>query len=525
MSHATTIAIGADHGGFEDKARLIRHLKAKDWQVIDCGSTLPEASDYPVFGFRVAEAVSQGRAQFGVLLCRSGNGMSMAANRVRSVRAAIANNARLAELAREHNDANVLIMGSDFLEDTAEAILDAFLRAKPETGRHARRVDIIRMYDRIAFSTLPAHQLAAAGQSPWIDDISDEMIASGELKRFIEEGGVRGLTSNPSIFEKAINSGRGRYPGELVKLKAAGATPEQAYEKLTTDDIAAAADILRPLHDATGGDDGFVSLEVLPSYAYDEEKTVAEAMRLFQLLNRPNVMIKVPGTVEGIRAFRRLTAAGININVTLIFSQRYYNEIARAYIAGLEERLARGEDVSRIRSVASVFVSRIDTAVDKKLLEIRSTTKDAVKLKLVDGLLHQTAIANTKLIYQDFKKLFCGEDFAALAERGASPQRPLWGSTSAKDPAMRDTVYVEEIVGPMTVNTIPTATFKAMNDHGRVRPNSIEENLDDARATMDALQPEGIDIEAVCTELQKAGVKSFADAFDQLFASVQKALK
>ncbi|MBI3735448.1 transaldolase [Candidatus Sumerlaeota bacterium] len=411
------------------------------------------------------------------------------------------------------------------MEQPAEAVVDAFLKAAPEDGRHAKRVEIIKSYDRTLGSPLPAHRLAAFGQSPWIDDISDEMIASGTLKRMVEQEGVRGLTSNPSIFEKAIVGGKGRYPGELAKLKAAGATAEEAYEKLTTHDIAAAADILRPLYDQTGGDDGFVSLEVLPGYAYDEEKTVAEAIRLFKLLNRPNIMIKVPGTTEGIRAFRRLTAEGININVTLIFSRKYYNDIARAYVAGLKDRLAAGGDLSRIRSVASVFISRIDTAVDKKLAEMKKNESDPKKIELIDSLVHEVAIANTKLIYDDFKNIFYGAEFAEVAERGGAPQRPLWGSTSTKDPSMRDTIYVEELVGPLTVNTIPTATFKALNDHGRVRPATLEENVDAARRHLANLPKLGIDLASVCDELQKAGVKAFADSFDQLFVTVQKALQ
>ncbi len=513
-----TIALGADHGGFHDKAALCLHLKSKGFRVIDMGASHAQPSDYPVFGFRVAEAVSQGRADFGVLLCRSGNGMAMAANRVRGVRAAIANNIELAKAAREHNDANVLVMGSDHMDgNSVQQVLEAFLSAKAEGDRHARRVAIINQYDQTLSSTLATHQLAACGQSPWIDDISDEMIASGTLKNMVERDGVRGLTSNPSIFEKAIVGGKGRYPGELAKLRAAGASAEAAYEKLTTEDIAAAADILRPLYDSTGGDDGYVSLEVLPAYAHDEETSVKEAQRLFAVLARPNVMIKVPGTKEGIRAFRRLTAAGVNVNVTLIFSRAYYNEIARAYIEGLRDRVKAGGYVSRDRSVASVFVSRIDTAVDKRLIQLN-------KPETTEPLMRRAAIANTKLIYQDFKTLFYGDEFADLTERGAAPQRPLWGSTSAKDPALRDTIYVEELVGALTVNTIPTATFNALLDHGKIRANAIEEDLEGAKRLLASLASLGLDLEAVCADLQTAGIKSFADSFDQLFATIKKAL-
>lgn len=520
----SAIAIGADHGGFADKQKIRDFLLARGYRVLDMGTSSTEAADYPVFAFRVAEAVAQGNASLGVLLCRSGNGMAMAANRVAGVRAGIATSIHLAELARQHNEANVLVLGSDFMDDPAEAVLEAFLNAKPDDGRHARRVSMIKQHDRMAVSSHPMHQLAARGQSPWLDDISDMLIKSGELKRLIEVEGIRGLTSNPSIFEKAINSGEGRYRAELAKLKAAKATADAAYEKLTTEDIAAAADLLRPLYDETGGDDGFVSLEVLPNLAYEEEKTVSEALRLFKLLDRPNIMIKVPGTKEGIRAFRRLTAAGVNINVTLIFSRAYYNDIARAYIDGLKERHAAGKDISRVRSVASVFVSRIDAAAGKLLAKIVESDPDASRKAAASSLLNAVAIANTRLIYADFKKLFHGDAFAALAAAGAAPQRPLWGSTGTKDPKLSDVLYVEELIGPQTVNTIPMATAKAFIDHGKVRGNTVEEDLPGAQARIEQLEKLGISLEAICDDLQKAGVVLFAEAFEKLFAAIKSSL-
>lgn len=520
---ALRIALGADHGGFEAKQRLIRYLKEKGHHVIDVGSSDGEASDYPIFGFRVAEAVSWGQAERGVLLCRSGNGIAMAANRLPGVRAAIANNSTLAKLAREHNEANVLVMGSDYMDEPSETVLDTFLAAEPEGGRHTRRVDLIRSYDEMARSNGALNRMAMLGQSPWLDDISDMIIKSGRLQHLIDEGGIRGLTSNPSIFEKAINSGEGRYRHDLEKLKADGASPEEAYERLTLEDIAAAADMLRPLYDRTGGDDGFVSLEVLPEYAYDEETTVREAQRLFHALERPNVLIKVPGTKEGIRAFRRLTAAGVNINVTLIFSRTFYNEIAEAYIEGLTERMKAGEPIDRIRSVASVFVSRIDSAVDKKLGELVSAGGE--KAEKAGALMHRIAIDNTRMIYQDFKSIFYGEKFAELAAAGASVQRPLWGSTSVKNPDLRDTLYAEELVGPYTVNTLPMATVEALLDHGKIRGVTLDEDIDGAKARLQELSALGIDLEEVCLELQKAGVKAFADSFDKLFETVKQALQ
>lgn len=517
------IILGADHGGFADKRKLVARLLTLGHKVIDAGTHSEDAADYPIFAYRVAEAISRGDAELGLLLCRSGNGMAMAANQVPGVRAAIATSETLARVAREHNDANVLVLGSDYLDDSAEAIVDSFLEARPHDGRHARRLNMIKKHSEDAASDMAMHQLIAQGQSPWLDDISD-MIIKGDLQKMIDEMGLRGLTSNPSIFEKAITSGEGRYRAELAEMKTSGTSAADAYEKLTTDDIAAAADLLRPVFDETGGDDGFVSLEVLPSLAAEEEKTISEAVRLFEKLARPNVMIKVPGTTAGIRAFRRLTAAGVNVNVTLIFSRVGYNEIARAYIAGLKDRQEAGGDITKIRSVASVFVSRIDSDVSKRLAPLREAESDAGKLAGLDALEHKTAIANTRLIYADFKEIFHGSEFEALAAAGASVQRPLWGSTSTKDASLSDVLYVEELIGPQTVNTIPTKTYMAFLDHGRVRGNTIEEDLPGAARQIEQLGAAGIDIEDVCADLQVAGVKSFSDAFDTLFAAIQAAL-
>lgn len=524
MNHKT-IALGADHGGYEVKEKIAARLRQEGYRVVDMGTHGTEATDYPIYGFRVAEAVGRGQADCGVLVCRSGNGMAISANKVHGVRAALADTREIARLAREHNDANVIIIGADYAREPGEEIVQAFLNGKPETGRHARRVDLIRAYEKALASSLPTHELISCGQSAWLDDISDTIIKTGQLARLVEHEGVRGVTSNPTIFEKAINSGEGRYQADLAEMKKRGLDAEAAYEALTSEDIIAACDILRPLYDATGGDDGYVSYEELPSLALDEEGAAKEATRLFfEVVNRPNVMIKIPGTDEGIRAFRLAIAAGVNVNVTLIFSRDYYQRIARAYIAGLADRLRAGGDVTRVRSVASVFVSRIDTSVDKALTALRANEVDPDRIKLIDATLHQAAIANAKMIYQDFKDIFYGEEFAELAGAGAAPQRPLWASTGVKDPALRDTLYVEELVAPLTVNTIPGPTMKALLDHGRIQPNTAEHDLEGARKHLADLKELGIDLEKICADLQTAGVKSFADSFDTLFAAIKKQL-
>ena len=350
--------------------------------------------------------------------------------------------------------------------------------------------------------------LRRLGQSVWYDNMYRALIGSGELQRLIDSG-VTGLTSNPTIFEKAVSSGDD-YDDSLIAYAKAGLTPEDAFEALAIEDIQAAADLLRPVYEDTGGADGFASLEVNPHLAHDTEGTIQAAQRLFSALGRSNAMIKVPATPEGIPAIRRLIGQGININVTLTFSLEMYARVRQAYVAGLEDLVHAGGDPSSVSSVASFFVSRVDTSVDG-LLENGG--------EKVRHLLGKAAVANARVAYQDFKETFATPRFQALSAKGARVQRPLWASTSTKNPDYSNVMYVETLIGPDTVNTMPDATLTAFLEHGTAR-HSIEDNVHEARETLRSLESAGISMDAVTTQLMHDGVKAFADSFDQLIENI-----
>jgi len=370
----------------------------------------------------------------------------------------------------------------------------------------------------------PLKALNRFGQSVWLDYIRRSLISSGELARLVSEDGLRGVTSNPAIFEKAI-AGSTDYTqalAELAKRKDLNSTG--IFEQLAIRDIQDAADVLRPVYDQTRRRDGYVSLEVSPYLAHKTQETLDEARRLWKAVNRENLMIKVPGTQEGIPAFQQLISEGINVNVTLLFSQEVYERVAEAYIAGLEELAGRKGDVSRMGSVASFFVSRIDTLVDNMLADLIKSTNKSDEQALYRGLQGKVAIANAKLAYQAYKQIFGTGRWHALADRGAQTQRVLWASTGTKNPAYRDVLYIEELIGPDTVNTIPPATYDAFRDHGKPRA-SLETDIEGARATMADLERAGISMTKATTQLTEEGVKLFADAFDKLLAAVEKQAK
>jgi len=361
----------------------------------------------------------------------------------------------------------------------------------------------------------PLAQLNQLGQSPWYDQMTRSLISQGTLKKMIDEDGLRGLTSNPTIFEKAISSSP-EYEAPLRALAERGAALEEIYDALVADDISAAADAFLPVHQATGGADGFVSIEVSPLLAADTAGTVAEAHRLHARLARPNVLIKVPATPEGLPAIEELIASGVSVNVTLIFSVDVYAQVAEAYIKGLERRLAAGEALDAVASVASFFVSRIDTAVDKQLDErVNSGRAEAAQL------VGKTGIANAKLAYRKFQQLFSGERWERLAAAGARVQRPLWASTGTKNPAYSDVYYIDTLIGPHTVNTMPPVTFDAFRDHGKPAV-TILEGVPEAQGLFAALQNLGIDFAAVTAELTATGVKLFANSYNNLMAVIER---
>lgn len=358
----------------------------------------------------------------------------------------------------------------------------------------------------------PLKSLHQQGQSFWLDYISRNLIQSGQLKRLVEEDGLRGLTSNPTIFQKSI-AGSSDYDTAInqVLQTTPNADENFLFERLAIEDIQAAADVLRPIYDESTGDDGYVSLEVSPRLAYDTDGTVVAALDFWRAVARPNVMIKVPATPEGIPAIEVLIAEGVNINVTLLFSLKQYQAVANAYIRGLG-LTSRPE---RVRSVASFFISRVDTAIDKALSAIN--TEEALSLK------GEAAIANAKLAYQCYLDIFQGEAFAQLAKRGAKPQRLLWGSTAVKNPAYRDVLYIEELIGPDTVNTMPLETANLFKDHGQAEPR-LTRDIEAARTTIKQLAKLGIDLDTCGDQLQREGVKLFQDSFDQLLAALKEKL-
>jgi transaldolase/glucose-6-phosphate isomerase len=362
-------------------------------------------------------------------------------------------------------------------------------------------------------------EIMKLGQSIWYDNIRRAMLTSGDLAKKIEEDDLRGVTSNPTIFEKAI-TGSTDYDEQLRQLVQAGKSVGEIYEDLVTQDIGAAADILRPVYDRTDGVDGYISLEVNPALAYKTRETIDEATRLFGRLGRKNVMIKIPAAQEGLPAIEECIYRGININVTMIFSIENYEQVAEAFIKGLERRAAEGKSVDHIASVASFFVSRVDTAIDKDLEYKARHAETAEEKARLEGMLGKAAVANAKLAYQKYKEIFHGPRFADLKSKGAQVQRCLWASTGTKNPNYSDVLYVDNLIGPETVNTVPPATYTAIRDHGRVAL-TLEEGLDECRALFDELRDVGIDIRAVTEKLQKDGLDAFVNSFDTLAESIE----
>ena len=366
----------------------------------------------------------------------------------------------------------------------------------------------------------PLKALLEYGQSPWMDYIRRDLLSSGGLKRMIQEDGLMGMTSNPTIFEKAI-TGSKDYADILESPEAKKLDAKGVYEKIAIRDVQDATDIFKPVYQQSKRRDGYVSLEVSPFLANDTQGTIDEARRLWKSVGRENVMIKVPGTKEGLPAIRQLLEQGININITLLFAQSVYEEVAEAFIAALEARAKKGQDVSHIASVASFFVSRIDTLVDSQIEAKLKTETDANKRALLSGVEGRVAIANAKLTYRKYQEIYSTPRWKALAAKGAQTQRLLWASTSTKNPKYRDVLYVEDLIGKDTVDTIPPATFDAFRDHGRVRP-SLTENVEEAAKVMASLEKAGISMKEVTEKLVVDGVKLFADAFKQLLEATGK---
>ena len=365
----------------------------------------------------------------------------------------------------------------------------------------------------------PLLQLKTFGQSVWYDNIDRSQLISGQFKRLLDEDGVVGVTANPTIFQKSISSGNA-YDEQITQLIQEGKSTNEIYEALVISDICTVADILRPIYDRTNRQDGFVSLEVSPELAHDTERTLAEVRRFWKTVDRPNLMIKIPATPEGIPAIQQALTDGININITLIFSLDDYRSVADAYISALEERNAEGKEIGHIASVASFFVSRVDTLVDQVLENRIKATSDSAEQQKLKSLEGKAAIANARLVYQEFKRIFSTPRFETLKHSGAHVQRPLWASTSTKNPAYRDVLYAEELIGPDTVDTMPLETIQNFRDHGRVS-RTIENDIPQASAEFAALEEVGIHYDQVTQQLEDEGVQKFTDSFHDLFKGIE----
>jgi transaldolase len=366
----------------------------------------------------------------------------------------------------------------------------------------------------------PLQQLLGLGQSVWLDELTRDWLGSGQLAQFMERDAVRGVTSNPSIFQKAI-AGSQQYDAQLGELARAGADAEAIYDALTLDDIRGACDLFLPLHASSGGLDGYVSHEVSPRLAADTWGTVNEARRLWAAVDRPNLMIKIPATAEGMPAVRECLVSGINVNVTLMFSLAHYDAVAEAYLDGLETRAAAGRPLEGIASVASFFVSRVDSHVDALLAARLAEEGDPQRAGRMRDLMGKAAVANAKRAFRRYQQLFSSRRFAALQARGARRQRVLWASTSTKNPAYSDVLYVDELVGPHTVNTLPLETLDAFRDHGRVAP-ALLEGLDEADGVVRQLALWGIDLDKVGERLSVEGVDKFVQSLDGVLATVEE---
>ncbi|HKP54000.1 MAG TPA: transaldolase [Chloroflexia bacterium] len=363
-------------------------------------------------------------------------------------------------------------------------------------------------------------RLLEMGQSPWYDDIHRGLVNSGKLQTLISMG-IRGATVNPTIFEKAL-AGSADYDDEIRELLGRGLDPSQIYERLLIEDVRSAADLFRPILEETGGLDGYVSIEVSPYLAHDTRGTVEEARRFFREVARANVMIKVPATDEGVPAIRQLTGEGINVNITLIFGIDYYEQVMDAYIGGLHDLRSKGEPIDRVTSVASFFVSRVDVEVDRRLDALIEAEQNEEKRRHLQDQKGKAAIANARLAYQHFKRKFYGETFRELRAAGARVQRPLWASSGAKNPAYRDVMYVEQLIGPDTINTMPAATIEAFEDHGQVsRTIDGQRHFEETRATMQALSAAGINMKEVTDKLQLDGIEAFAKSLESFYAAIR----
>ena len=463
------------------------------------------------------------KVERGIAICGSGVGASFTANKIPGVRSALIHESYSAHQGVEDDDMNLLCLGGRVVGFAlAWEIIQIYLAAhhvKAERfERRLAKVAAIGIQGANKMNKNPLLGLETFGQSVWLDFLRRNALDNGEIQRLIDQDGVSGLTSNPSIFEKAI-AGSHDYDNAIRSMALEGKSIEEIYEALTIEDIQRAADLFRPIYDRLEGGDGFVSLEVSPKLAHDTAGTIAEARHLWTAVNRPNLLIKVPGTREGLPAIQQLIGEGINVNITLLFGLPRYREVAEAYLLGLETLAARGKPLNRIASVASFFLSRIDVLIDPMLEKLRLEGGPAAEI--VAGLHGQVAIASAKVAYQIYQEIFGSERFQKLSRQGAHTQRLLWASTGTKNPEYSDVKYVETLIGRETINTIPLETLNAYREHGKPA-SRLEEGTQEAYRVLEGLHQAGIDLDALTQELEDEGVKKFSQAFEQLMAALKE---
>lgn len=500
-----TVAVGHDHAGQPLRAVAIAAIEAAGHVALPVSADSTEPADYPIVAAAIADAISTGRAQRGVLVCGSGAGVTVAANNHPHIRAALAHEEYTARQMVEHDDVNVLALGARVIGPAlATSVIRAFLEASfSGSERHARRLAQVLEHRRRRHHNALG-ELTAAGQSVWLDSISRRLIDEGTLARYIADLYVTGVTSNPSILEKAIGEGEG-YDDRIRALVDGGTTDaEEIAFELALGDLTRAADLLLPIYHATGGTDGFVSIEVSPTLVEDTAGTVEAGTRLFAQAGRPNVMVKVPGTAAGLTAAEELLWAGVPINVTLLFSPDHYAATAAVYLAAMERRLDAGLS-PQVASVASVFVSRWDVAADAQLPEA-----DQGRLGLA---LMQEILAN----YED---VLASSRFSRLKESGARPQRVLWASTGTKNPAFPDTYYLGRLAAPGTVNTVPEQTLLAYADHG-VTCDLMKPDHAEARRCIETVRAAGVDVGQLGDRLQSDGAAAFSTSWAELLDSIR----
>jgi transaldolase len=508
------VAVAFDHRGVKLRARVLQTIANLGHEILDLGTdALDPRIDYPDKAREIGEAVRGREAERGVLVCGSGVGASVAACKLPGIRAAVCHDVYSAHQGVEHDNMNVLCLGSEVIgaalaADLIRTFLGAEFQGEERFVRRLRKIEALERNTDMPESNL--QKLSALGQSVWIDYLSRDLLETGELARMMREDAVVGVTSNPTIFQKALSQGT-RYDAQLKEILESGEDDaKEIFLQFSSDDIAAACDLLRPVWDERQGGDGYVSWEVDPTLAYEREATIAEARRLHAWIERPNLYVKIPATKPGLRAIEEMIAAGRNINVTLTFSLERHKEVMEAYIRGVERLVENGGDPSTVHSVASFFVSRVDTETDKRLDEIGG--HDELKGKL--------GIANAKLAYQNYLETFAGERWIPLEQKGATKQRCLWASTSTKNPEYRDVLYVEELIGLETVNTMPEETIKAFQDHGNVA-ETLTKDVDLARKLFLDLRGAGIDYADVTETLEREGVQKFSDSFEELMDGIR----